>query len=68
MKDDQAKEMQRKIKNGIKQRERQVERNMSYLREENERRKEIKHLHKVDQQEILSRKQAFEKMVTENRV
>ena len=49
MKEEQARQMQRKIREGIKQREKQVDRNMSYLREENERRKEVKHLHKIDQ-------------------
>ena len=38
---------------------------MSYLKEENERRKEVKHLHKIDQMETLSRRQAFEKMAKE---
>jgi hypothetical protein len=43
----------RKIKTGIKNREAQVERNMSYLNEENERRKEVKNLHKIDQEDTL---------------
>jgi len=60
--------MARKIKTSIKQREKQVERNMSYLQEENERRKEVKHLHKIDQEDNLQRKKAFEKMAVENRV
>ena len=42
-----------------------MDRNLSYLREENERRKEVKHLHKIDQMETLSRRQAFEKMAKE---
>ena len=41
---------------------------MSYLNEENERRKEVKNLHKLDQEDTLQRKQAFEKMGLENRV
>jgi len=41
---------------------------MSYLAEENERRKEVKNLHKIDQEDTLQRKQAFEKMGLENRV
>lgn len=68
MKEEQAKEMQRKIKNGIRQREKQVERNMSYLNEENERRKEVKHLHKLDQEESLTRKLAFDRIMKQNRV
>ena len=68
MKEDEAKEQARKIKNGIKQREKQVERNLSYLREENERRKEVKNLHKIDQEDNLQRKMAFERMGLENRV
>ena len=58
----------RKIKTGIKNREAQVERNMSYLNEENERRKEVNNLHKIDQEDTLQRKLAFEKMGLENRV
>ena len=68
MKEDELKEQARKIKNGIKQREKQVERNLSYMREENERRKEVKNLHKIDQEDNLQRKQAFERMGLENRV
>lgn len=41
---------------------------MSYLREENERRKEVKNLHKIDQEDNLQRKMAFERMGLENRV
>ena len=67
-KEEEQKEAQRKIKRGIKQREQQVQRNLSYLKEENERRKEVKHLHKIDQEDNLNRKKAFEKMGLENRV
>ena len=45
-----------------------VEKNMEFLREENEKRKEVKHLHKLDQQETLQRKMAFERMQKENHV
>ena len=41
---------------------------MNYLREENERRKEVKNLHKIDQEDNLQRKKAFERMGLENRV
>ena len=68
MKEEQARDMKRKIQNGIKQREKQVAQNMSYLREENERRKEVKHLHKLDQVESLTRKLAFDKIMKQNRV
>ena len=67
-KDDEMKGQARKIQMGIKQREKQVERNLSYLKEENERRKEVKNLHKIDQEDNLQRKQAFERMGLENRV
>ena len=67
-KEDDQKEVARKIKVGIKQREKQVERNMNYLVEENERRKEVKHLHKLDQVETMERKKAFEYMNLENKV
>lgn len=67
-KEEQAKLQARKIKMSIKNREKQVERNMSYLNEENERRKEVKNLHKLDQEDTLQRKLAFEKMGLENRV
>lgn len=68
MKDLQARRLQNKVTEGLKMREEQVERNSNFLREENERRKEVKYLHKIDQQEILSRKKAFEQMSQENRV
>ena len=67
-KEEEQREVARKIRKGIKQREQQVERNLSYLREENERRKEVKHLHKIDQEDNLNRKKAFEKMGLENKV
>ena len=67
-KQEELKEKERKIKIGIKTRQKQVERNLKYLNEENDRRKEVKSLHKIDQQETLERKQAFEKMGLENRV
>ena len=41
---------------------------MNYLQEENERRKEVKHLHKLDQVETMERKKAFEYMNLENKV
>ena len=41
---------------------------MSYMNEENERRKEVKHLHKIDQEDNLQRKKAFERMGLENKV
>ena len=45
-----------------------MDRNLSYLKEENERRKEVKNLHKIDQEDNLQRKKAFERMGLENRV
>jgi len=48
MKHGHAKDLQRKINNGIRQRDDQVERNLTFLKDENERRKEVKHLHKID--------------------
>ena len=68
MKDQELKDQARKIQKGIQQRERQIERNMNYMREENERRKEVKSLHKIDQEDNLQRKQAFERMGLENKV
>ena len=62
------KEEKKKIEAGIKQRNSQVARNMSYMNEENERRKEVKHLHKIDQEDNLQRKKAFERMGLENKV
>ena len=67
-KDLEARRLQAKINKGQLARDEQVQRNVDFLREENERRKEVKHLHKVDQQEILTRKKAFEKLTSENRV
>lgn len=57
-----------KINKGISQRNEQVQRNLSYLREENERRKELKELHKQDQQEALERRKAFLQVERENKV
>ena len=68
MKDKELKDQAMSIKRGIKKRNVQVERNLSYLREENERRKEVKNLHKIDQEDNLQRKMAFERMGLENRV
>ena len=68
MKQQEAREQAAKIKAGMLQREEQVARNLSYLKEENERRKEVKNLHKIDQEDNLQRKQAFERMGLENRV
>ena len=68
MKQQEAREQAAKIRAGMQQREAQVQRNLSYLKEENERRKEVKNLHKIDQEDNLQRKQAFEKMGLENRV
>ena len=68
MKQQEAREQAAKIKAGMQQREEQVARNLSYLKEENERRKEVKNLHKIDQEDNLQRKQAFERMGLENRV
>ena len=42
-------EMKKKIMKGQKLRKEQVDKNMEFLREENEKRKEVKHLHKMDQ-------------------
>ena len=56
------------ILDGAKKRDDQVKRNMSFLNEENERRKEVKHLHKIDQEDNLQRKKAFERMGLENKV
>ena len=67
-KDQEQREQMRKIRDGVKQREAQVARNLSFLQEENERRKEVKNLHKIDQEDNLQRKQAFERMGLENRV
>lgn len=53
---------------GQNARNEKVEKNMEFLREENEKRKEVKHLHKLDQQETLQRKMAFERMQKENHV
>ena len=41
--------MKKKIMKGQKLRKEQVEKNMEFMREENEKRKEVKHLHKMDQ-------------------
>ena len=47
-KQEELKEKERKIRIGIKTRQKQVERNLKYLNEENDRRKEVKSLHKID--------------------
>ena len=63
---DERRQQVRKIENGMSKRQDQVDRNLGYLKEENEKRKEVKNLHKIDQQENLQRKQFFEKLGLQN--
>lgn len=54
--------MRSKVTQGMKQREKQAERNLNYLHEENEKRKEIRQLHKLDQIESYNRGKNFHMM------
>ena len=58
----EQKEIKKKVQDGIVQRKKQAQRNMSYQFEENEKRKEIRSLHKMDQVEAFNRGKNFHMM------